>query len=208
MAIDNVLASIDRDLDASLARLFDLLKIRSISTDPAYRDECARAAAWLASELKGIGFDASVRATTGNPMVVAHARSANANAPHVLFYGHYDVQPVDPLELWEDDPFAPKIVEAEGSKRIVARGAADDKGQLMAFVEACRAFMGNGGLPAMSRSSSRARKNAARFHCPPFWKPTGRSYSPIACSCATRTCGTRTRLPLRPCCAALCCRKS
>ena len=147
MAIDNVLASIDRDLDASLARLFDLLKIRSISTDPTYKDECARAAAWLVSELKGIGFDASVRATTGNPMVVAHAKSANANAPHVLFYGHYDVQPVDPLELWEDDPFAPKIVEAEGSKRIVARGAADDKGQLMAFVEACRAFMSNGGLP-------------------------------------------------------------
>ena len=147
MAIDNVLASIDRDLDASLARLFDLLKIRSISTDPTYKDECARAAAWLTEELKGIGFDASVRATTGNPMVVAHAKSANAHAPHVLFYGHYDVQPVDPLELWEDDPFAPKIVEAEGSKRIVARGAADDKGQLMAFVEACRAFMGNGGLP-------------------------------------------------------------
>jgi acetylornithine deacetylase/succinyl-diaminopimelate desuccinylase-like protein len=147
MAIDNVLASIDRDLDASLARLFDLLKIRSISTDPTYKDECARAAAWLVSELKGIGFDASVRATTGNPMVVAHAKSANTNAPHVLFYGHYDVQPVDPLDLWEDDPFAPKIVEAEGSKRIVARGAADDKGQLMAFVEACRAFMGNGGLP-------------------------------------------------------------
>ncbi|MFN3889023.1 MAG: M20/M25/M40 family metallo-hydrolase [Beijerinckiaceae bacterium] len=147
MSIDHVLSSIDRDLDASLARLFDLLKIRSISTDPAYRDDCARAAAWLANELKGMGFDASVRPTTGNPMVVAHAKSANANAPHVLFYGHYDVQPVDPLELWENDPFAPKIVEADGSKRIVARGAADDKGQLMAFVEACRAFMGNGGLP-------------------------------------------------------------
>ena len=147
MTIQNVLASIDRDLDASLARLFELLKIRSISTDPAYKDECAHAAQWLARDLKGIGFDASVRETTGNPMVVAHAKSANANAPHVLFYGHYDVQPVDPLELWQDDPFAPKIVEAEGSKRIVARGAADDKGQLMAFVEACRAFMANGGLP-------------------------------------------------------------
>jgi acetylornithine deacetylase/succinyl-diaminopimelate desuccinylase-like protein len=147
MTIDNVLASIDRDLDASLARLFELLKIRSISTDPAYRDECARAAEWLVRDLKGMGFDASVRATNGNPMVVAHAKSANANAPHVLFYGHYDVQPVDPLELWKDDPFAPKIIEAEGSKRIVARGAADDKGQLMAFVEACRAFMANGGLP-------------------------------------------------------------
>jgi acetylornithine deacetylase/succinyl-diaminopimelate desuccinylase-like protein len=147
MAIDNVLASIDRDLDASLARLFDLLKIRSISTDPGFGDECGRAANWLRDQLQGMGFDASVRATPGHPMVVAHAKSANANAPHVLFYGHYDVQPVDPLELWETDPFAPRIVEAEGSKRIVARGAADDKGQLMAFVEACRAFMGNGGLP-------------------------------------------------------------
>lgn len=147
MAIDNVLASIDRDLDASLARLFDLLKIRSISTDPAFGDECARAASWCADQLNGMGFDASVRETPGHPMVVAHAKSANANAPHVLFYGHYDVQPVDPLELWETDPFAPRIVEAEGSKRIVARGAADDKGQVMAFLESCRAFMSNGGLP-------------------------------------------------------------
>ena len=147
MTIDSVLTSIDSNLDASLARLFDLLKIRSISTDPAYKDECARAASWLADQLNGMGFDASVRVTTGNPMVVAHAKSVNASAPHVLFYGHYDVQPVDPLALWEDDPFAPKIVEAEGTKRIVARGAADDKGQVMAFVEACRAFMANGGLP-------------------------------------------------------------
>lgn len=143
-----VLASIDRDLDASLARLFELLQIRSISTDPAFKDECARAADWLAAQLKGMGFDASVRPATGHPMVVAHAKSANASAPHVLFYGHYDVQPVDPLDLWESDPFAPRIVEAEGSKRIVARGAADDKGQLMAFVEACRAFMSEDvGLP-------------------------------------------------------------
>lgn len=147
MTIDTALKSIDSNLDASLARLFELLKIRSISTDPAYKDECARAASWLADQLTGMGFDASVRATTGNPMVVAHAKSPNASAPHVLFYGHYDVQPVDPLDLWEDDPFAPKIVEAEGSRRIVARGAADDKGQIMAFVEACRALMANGGLP-------------------------------------------------------------
>ena len=145
--LSNVLASIDRDLDASLARLFDLLRIRSISTDPAFADECARAASWLADQLNGMGFVASVRETPGHPMVVAHAKSANAGAPHVLFYGHYDVQPVDPLELWETDPFAPRIVEAEGSARIVARGAADDKGQLMAFLEACRAFMANGGLP-------------------------------------------------------------
>ena len=147
MALDAALAAIDRDLDASLARLFDLLRIRSISTDPAFADECARAAGWLSDQLSGMGFNASVRPTAGRPMVVAHAKSARADAPHVLFYGHYDVQPVDPLNLWETDPFAPRIVEAEGSKRIVARGAADDKGQLMAFVEACRAFMGAGGLP-------------------------------------------------------------
>jgi len=147
MALDAALAAIDRDLDASLARLFDLLRIRSISTDPVFADECARAAGWLSDQLSGMGFKASVRPTAGRPMVVAHARAARADAPHVLFYGHYDVQPVDPLNLWETDPFAPRIVEAEGFKRIVARGAADDKGQLMAFVEACRAFMGAGGLP-------------------------------------------------------------
>lgn len=147
MSLDAALARIDADLDASLERLFDLLRIRSVSTDPAFAQECAQAARWLVGQLAGMGFDASLRETTGHPMVVAHARAARADAPHVLFYGHYDVQPVDPLNLWETDPFAPRIVEADGSRRIVARGAADDKGQLMTFVEACRAFMGAGGLP-------------------------------------------------------------
>ncbi len=141
MALDKVLAQIDADLDGSLARLFDLLRIKSISTNPAFRDDCARAAHWLVAQLSGIGFDASVRETAGHPMVVAHAKARQADAPHVLFYGHYDVQPVDPLSLWHSDPFAPHMVEEGGDKRIVARGAADDKGQLMTFVEACRAFM-------------------------------------------------------------------
>ena len=133
-----VLAHLDTDHDAALARLFELLRFRSISTDPAYDGECKAAAEWLADDLSGIGFDARVAPTQGHPMVVAHDLSSDG--PHLLFYGHYDVQPVDPLELWERDPFDPVIVDRDnGTQFISARGAADDKGQLMTFVEACRA---------------------------------------------------------------------
>ncbi|MCB1488398.1 MAG: M20/M25/M40 family metallo-hydrolase, partial [Bauldia sp.] len=133
--LDRVLQQIDDDLPASLERLFALLRIESISTDPAYRDNVRSAADWLAAELTGLGFDASVRSTTGHPMVVAHDKG-EAPGPHVLFYGHYDVQPVDPLSEWKTSPFDPQIDVVDGNKRIVARGAADDKGQLMTFVEA------------------------------------------------------------------------
>src|SRR5450755_4910986 len=111
MAFDSVLATIDRDLDQSIERLFALLRIPSISTDPAYRGECRKAADWLAHELAALGFNADVRATKGHPMVVAHYGSkiggSKEGGPHVLFYGHYDVQPPDPLELWETPPFEP-----------------------------------------------------------------------------------------------------
>lgn len=146
-AIDAVLAKIDSNEAGALRRLFELLAIPSISTDPNYADDCARAADWLSRELQGLGFDASVRPTPGRPMVVAHAKAKRRDVPHVLFYGHYDVQPVDPLDLWKTDPFAPQIVEAADGKQIVARGASDDKGQLMTFVEACRAFRETGDLP-------------------------------------------------------------
>ena len=147
-ALSPVLDRLDKSLDQSLARLFDLLKIKSISTDPAFSADCRKAAEWLVADLKTIGFDAAVRDTPGHPMVVAH-HDGPAGAPHVLFYGHYDVQPVDPLNLWHDDPFDPKIKETEpGRKVITGRGSADDKGQLMTFVEACRAWKAeHGSLP-------------------------------------------------------------
>ena len=151
--LDSVLGCIDLNLERSLARLADLLKIPSISTDPAYAKDCRAAAEFLAGDLSAIGFEASVRDTTGHPMVVAHHAGpgeTNGIAPrHVLFYGHYDVQPVDPLNLWESDPFDPQITTMpDGTKRIVGRGSADDKGQLMTFVEACRAFIAEtGSLP-------------------------------------------------------------
>ena len=143
-----VLATLDENLDASLQRLNDLIRIPSISTDPAYAAECRRAAEWLVADLKSIGFEASVRDTAGHPMVVAH-HDGPAGIPHVLFYGHYDVQPVDPLDLWEADPFAPALKEIEpGRKVITGRGSSDDKGQLMTFVEACRAYKAaHGALP-------------------------------------------------------------
>ncbi len=140
-ALEPVLNTLDNNLDKSLERLFDLLKIKSISTDPGFKAECRKAAEWLAADLRSIGFDASVRETPGHPMVVAHHDGPSANSPHVLFYGHYDVQPVDPLELWENDPFAPAIKDVgNGRKILTGRGTSDDKGQLMTFVEACRAY--------------------------------------------------------------------
>ncbi|MFL5072352.1 MAG: M20/M25/M40 family metallo-hydrolase [Xanthobacteraceae bacterium] len=146
-ASNAVLNRIDADLDQSLERLFAFLRIPSISTDPAYKDHCRLAADHIAADLASIGFTTSVRPTAGHPVVIGAA--GNGAGPHVLFYGHYDVQPVDPLDLWETPPFEPRLAKlAGGRKIIVARGACDDKGQVMTFVEACRAFKAvTGSLP-------------------------------------------------------------
>ncbi|WP_410824804.1 M20/M25/M40 family metallo-hydrolase, partial [Methylobacterium oryzisoli] len=146
-ALDPILADIDRDLDTSLERLFAFLRIPSISTDPAYAAECRRAAEWLRADLAAMGFEASLRETGGHPVVLGHA--PKPGAPHVLFYGHYDVQPVDPLDLWETPPFEPRLVTLpDGRRAISARGACDDKGQVMTFLEACRAWKAiHGELP-------------------------------------------------------------
>lgn len=136
--LDAVLKSIDDNLNASLDRLFQLLRIDSVSTDPAYSASCQKAADWLVGELRELGFAAAARATSGHPIVVGHN---HGKGPHVLFYGHYDVQPVDPIELWNTPPFEPQMVtQPDGRQWIAARGAGDDKGQLMTFVEALRAW--------------------------------------------------------------------
>ena len=138
-SLDQVLARIDADLDASLERLFAWLRIPSISTDPAYSKDCRTAAEWLRAELAGLGAEASLRETGGHPVVLA--RAEGGARPHVLFYGHYDVQPVDPLDLWDTAPFEPRMATLPDGRRVIsARGACDDKGQVMTFIEACRAF--------------------------------------------------------------------
>ena len=147
MSLEKTLDRIDADLPNAIARLQDLLRIKSISTDPAFAGDCQSAAEWLVADLQSIGIDTSVRPTPGHPMVVGHM-DGPADAPHILFYGHYDVQPVDPLNLWDSDPFDPEVVDGPHGKTIRARGASDDKGQLMTFVEACRAWKEvNGALP-------------------------------------------------------------
>ena len=145
--LNAVLSKLDATRDSALARLFELLRIPSVSTDPAFGAHCKRAANWLRDDLASMGFATAVHATAGHPIVLGHARSSRTDAPHVLFYGHYDVQPPDPLDLWTSEPFAPCRVDMPGGAHVVARGAADDKGQVMTFLEACRAFHATGGLP-------------------------------------------------------------
>ncbi|MCZ4431123.1 M20/M25/M40 family metallo-hydrolase [Agrobacterium sp. SOY23] len=137
--VDTVLAHVDAGLDQSVERLQDLLRIKSISTDPAFAEDCKAAAQWLVDDLTACGFEVATHLTPGHPIVVAHDR--DGTDPHVLFYGHYDVQPVDPLDLWDTDPFVPQVKTiANGTRVITGRGASDDKGQLMTFIEACRAW--------------------------------------------------------------------
>lgn len=167
-SLDDVLAAIDADLDAALDRLFATLRLKSISTDPAYAAETRACAEWHAADLREIGFDAAVRDTAGHPMVVGHHREGAG--PSVLFYGHYDVQPVDPLELWHADPFEPAIVtRPDGSRMLVGRGTADDKGQLMTFVEACRAWKKvTGRLPLPVTILLEGEEESGGTNLPPF----------------------------------------
>lgn len=140
-----VLERIDTDLTTATNRLMELLRIPSISTDPAFAGDCDSAADWLVRDLISLGADAEKHPTTGHPMVVG---KLGDTGPRVLFYGHYDVQPVDPLDLWDRDPFDPIIEDTPTGKVIRGRGASDDKGQLMTFIEACRAWIAiHGALP-------------------------------------------------------------
>jgi acetylornithine deacetylase/succinyl-diaminopimelate desuccinylase-like protein len=123
-----------------LASVIDLLRIPSISTLPEHKSDMQRAAAWLRDRLQSIGLRAEIISGDGHPLVYAEWLEATA-APTLVLYGHYDVQPVDPRELWTTPPFEPDVREGN----LFARGAADDKGQTMTMVLAAESFMRTGG---------------------------------------------------------------
>ena len=184
MSLDAVLAKIDESLPDALERLFGLLRIQSISTDPAYKAECAKAADWLVQDLSGLGFDAAARPTPGHPMVVGHGGEAG---PHLLFYGHYDVQPVDPLNLWHRAAFDPAIENTPNGKVIRGRGSSDDKGQLMTFIEACRAWKAvHGSLPCRLTIFLEGEEESGSPSLIPFMKDNAKELtSDIALICDT-----------------------
>jgi len=140
MQTQAVLDHIEATLDAARERWFDFLRIPSVSAQPAHAADCGAAAAWVRDQLAAMGFDAALHQTPGHPVVLGRHPGPGGNAPHLLFYGHYDVQPAEPLDLWTHPPFDPALSEGPHGPRVVARGAVDDKGQVMMWLEALRAW--------------------------------------------------------------------
>lgn len=149
LPLEEVQAQLRNELDQSVERLKALLRIPSIGTDPAFKVQTLEAAGWLVETLRSIGFEAGLRETPGQPAVVAHHPGPGGDGPRLLYYGHYDVQPAEPLDLWTTPPFEPAVIDGPHGRRIVARGAVDNKGQSMMFIEAFRAWQTvHGSLPA------------------------------------------------------------
>ncbi|MGH7618688.1 MAG: dipeptidase [Gemmatimonadaceae bacterium] len=141
-----------KDLDSYLAanhtrsrdELFDFLRIPSVSARSEHNADTARAAAWVADSLRKIGAQAAIHPTKGHPIVVGEWRNAPPGAQTVLIYGHYDVQPAEPLDLWDSPPFEPTVRDG----KIFARGSVDDKGQLYLHIKALEAHLAaRGTLP-------------------------------------------------------------
>ena len=178
--LNAVLDAATKDFDNSLERLFKLVRIPSISTDPAYAAECEKAANAIVDDLHALGFKAQVRPTPGRPMVVAHytPKEATAKTPHLLFYGHYDVQPADPLELWKTPPFEPTVKKDGAVTRMYGRGTSDDKGQFMTFIEAARAWIRTTGtLPIRATFLIEGEEESGSPSLVPFLKANAKELS-------------------------------
>lgn len=137
---NRVLDFVDQDLERAVRRLLGLIKIPSISAYSQYHGQLGLAAQYLAKTLTDIGFEVEVSTSYGAPIVIASTKHGEAK-PNLLFYGHYDVYPADSPEEWDYAPFEPNVLNMGGGKlAITGRGSSDNKGQLMMFIEACRAY--------------------------------------------------------------------
>ena len=143
LEMSEVLAYVENNKDRFLDELVELLRIPSVSADPKYAEDVRKAAEFVSDKLQSAGADnVEVCPTAGHPIVYGE-KLIDASLPTVLVYGHYDVQPPDPLELWNSPPFEPVIVD----EKIYARGSCDDKGQMYMHIKAFELMMKNGSLP-------------------------------------------------------------
>ena len=161
-------ADLDRYLSENDRRihdeLFELLRIPSVSARSEHAEDVRRTAEWMREALARIGFEATVFPTKGHPVVLGEWRKA-PGAPTVLVYGHYDVQPAEPLELWESPPFEPTLRDG----RIYARGSVDDKGQLFLHVKALEAHLAvRGTLPVNVIVLAEGEEEVGSEHLAPF----------------------------------------
>ena len=194
--LSRVLDHLAIERQGALDRLFQFLAIPSVSTDPAYHAACVDAAEWCANSLREIGFQAWVEKTRGKPMVVGHWHGSGSPL-RVLFYGHYDVQP-PALAEWTAPPFAPRLAQdPHVGEVIVARGASDDKGQVMTFLEACRSWLAvHGRLPVdVTVLLEGEEESGSPSLPPPSSTITAKSSRPTFVSSATPGSWTPTRQP-------------
>ena len=167
--LDTLLAHADAAMGDAEARLCDFLRIPSISAQPSHAADCIQAGEWARDQLRALGFTADLKQTRGHPCVLAHHPGPGPNAPHLLFYGHYDVQPADPVDLWTNPPFEPTRTEGPNGPRIVARGATDDKGQVVSWIEAFRAWTEHGGgLPVQVTCLIEGEEEVGSLNLDPF----------------------------------------
>ena len=161
---------IDKHKERMLNELFDLLRIPSISADPAYNNQVALCAEHIAAHMKDLGIqNVNIYPTKGHPIVYGDFL-VDPDLPTVLVYGHYDVQPADPIELWDNDPFDPIIktndIHPEGA--IFARGACDDKGQMFMHLKAFEILQAEGGVPCNVKFMIEGEEEVGSSNLGPF----------------------------------------
>ncbi len=169
-ATDAVEAHLDANQQRRLDDYLAFLRIPSVSTEPVHAADCQRAADWLAERLRAIGMDhAEASPTGGHPIVYADWLHA-AGAPTVVVYGHYDVQPTDPIDEWTSPPFEPVVVDG----RVLARGSSDDKSNITIFLQAVEALLaGRGRLPVNLRFVFEGEEESSSVHLEPWLLANG-----------------------------------